>query len=42
MALFKGTSSVIEQAPERAWDSVSGYTTTRIYVGNKTKVEQFS
>lgn len=42
MATFKGTSSVIEQAPERAWDSVNGYTTTRIYVGNKIKVERFS
>jgi len=42
MATFKGTSSVIEQAPERAWDSVNGYSTTRIYVGNKIKVEQFS
>ena len=42
MATFKGTSTVIEQAPERAWDSVNGYSTTRIYVGNKIKVEQFS
>ena len=42
MATFKGTASVIEQAPERSWDNVNGYTTTRIYVGNKTKVEQFS
>jgi hypothetical protein len=42
MATFKGTASVIEQAPERSWDSVNGYTTTRIYVGNKTKIEQFS
>ena len=41
-ATFKGTSSVIEQAPERSWDSTNGYTTTRVYVGNKTKVEQFS
>ena len=42
MATFKGTSSVIEQAPERAWDSVNGYTTIRIYVGNKVTVERFS
>tara|TARA_E500000305_G_C4026081_1_gene241870 strand:- start:598 stop:1470 length:873 start_codon:yes stop_codon:yes gene_type:complete len=42
MATFKGISSVIEQAPERAWNSITGYTTTRIYVGNKIKVEQFS
>lgn len=42
MATFKGTSTVIEQAPERSWDSVNGYSTTRIYVGNKVKVEQFS
>ena len=42
MATFKGTSTVIEQAPERSWDSVNGYSTTRIYVGNKIKVEQFS
>ena len=42
MATFKGTSSVIEQAPERSWDSVNGYTTTRIYVGNKITVERFS
>ena len=38
MATFKGTSAVIEQAPERAWDSVNGYTTIRIYVGNKVTV----
>ena len=38
MATFKGTSSVIEQSAERAWDSVKGYTTIGIYVGKMVTV----
>lgn len=42
MATYKGQTAPTEQAPQRSWDSTSGYTTTRIWIGKKESVEQFS
>ena len=41
MALFKGTASVIEQAPERAWDSVNGTQQPEFTLATKPRLNNF-